>query len=136
MKKGIIVTEENMPEVLEEIKQALKGKNSIKWRYVYASDMDTVRELLSENTTYNYVKKEGVTLLSTKYELGLNPDSYAVEETFLKDKKFIAVRGDNPMGHIIYVTDTVTIAPDGIFIFKEGTDAAIGKPFMEVWQWN
>ncbi len=129
MSNQIIVTSENMEQILERIKKSLKKKKSLIYRNVYKNihDIKSVKRLLEKNLNPNPVEEDGETVLSAQYRSGVNSGSARIES--FEEKYFIAIRGTGPAGNIIYVGDQVIINTNSIFIIKK--DKFHGKECME-----
>ncbi|MDB4984329.1 MAG: hypothetical protein JWM20_508 [Patescibacteria group bacterium] len=135
--QGIIVTEENIEEVLTLIHAKFVRKESILWRRIYTPDIETAREYLAAHKGHDSMSIDHIPVMSFRNEYRLG-HSYIKIET-VEERKCIRLN-DSVQDDYIMLGTRVAIEEDGIFIFlTKGQDpnfASSDMSHIKVWKWN
>ena len=137
MNQGITITEENIEEVLKNIQTKFVKKESVIWRRIYTSNIETARGYLAAHKGHDSMSIDHKPVMSFRHEYRLGHSHIKIET--VQTKKCIRLN-DSVEDDYITLGTRVAIEEDGIFIFlTKGQDPKVNFTDMshiKVWQWN
>ena len=134
MKKGAVVTQQNLAMIFGRVKNILKGSNIIYSRVVYDSKLNRAYKYLNTKSRTGFVSDKGSVVMTLKSGIRFLPEDVNIKEG-VDDQKYISVSD-----YEINIGDKVCIAYRTIFIFKKEKFICVNccsrSHYIEVWQYN
>jgi hypothetical protein len=132
MKKGTVVTEQNLAMIFGRVKNALKGSNIIYSRVVYDSGLNRAYEYLNMKPGVGFISKNGNVVMTLKSGLRFSQSDVNIKEG-VGGQKYISIGGCE-----INIGDKIYLAYRAIFIFKKEKFICVNccskSHYIEVWQ--
>lgn len=121
---GIVITQENIQEVFEQLKERLDepGSSPVQDRSIYTDKLSDAVAISEKYQCHSmHVENEGETIASEAIYLSFSKSNFTLQnEYFEKEKKFICFKlGDRPETSTIETGDIVYSKKTGIFIKKK-----------------
>ena len=134
MKKGTVVTEQNLTMIFGRVKSALKDSNILYSRVVYNSQRGRAFKYLNMKSRTGFVSINGNVVMTLKSGIRFSQNDICIKER-ADGFKYIFVAGKE-----ININDRVCLTSREILIFKMNkfvcVECCTKSHYTEVWQFN